>query len=57
MASTHRKNGAKLFIYMSSFQTHIHFPQRESFTFNSKSIFSIIYDHVDNQSLLMQVSK
>lgn len=57
MVSTHSKSGTKLFIYISSFQIHIHFPQRESFAFNSKSIFSIIYDHVGNQNLLMQVSK
>lgn len=57
IVSSHSKSGAKLIIYISSFQTHIHFPQRENCTFDSKSIFSIIYDHVENQNLILQVSK
>lgn len=57
MVSTHSKSEYKLIIYITNFQTHIHFPQRESCTFFSKSIFGIIYDHVENQNLIMQVSK
>lgn len=60
MVSTHNRSGGKLIIHIKSFQSHIPFPQRESCTSDSKSIFigfSISYDHVENQNLIMQVPK
>ena len=60
MVNTHNRSGGKLIIHINSFQSHIPFPQRRSCTFDSKSIFidfSIGYDHVENQNLIMLVSK
>lgn len=60
MLSTQIWSGGKLIIYINNFQSHIAFPQRESFISDSKSTFtdcSIGYGHMENKDLITHVLK